>query len=598
MGVVAEGGYGTGVNPTGTDFPFIREVAGAERLFSDMYLGHRVESAVLPLRVTDISGFQQPPVSSRADILVVDANDDVVFDSTTSTAYRYVNWSSRFRIHEWLTSSAVCRVVQHTGQNDLEDVIVYPSSQTLSNAILDERVSELWPKEVTKIIVNGNQIQGNVEIVGGYNFNTSLYGINKLEGSPHVNSIFVGAPPGGGEGLTPGCEEEATQTPPVRRINQIGPSDTGAFSLMANECLWLTRPGTVYTDGNKTKISFDLESINKKGMMLKNNCLPCCSCNDFVNTYKAIRRLYDTYSELGSRSAVLRDQHAENITRWLAQKTCRESSPVKISLLPFSLREDSCVKVAVGICNSYEACRGELEVDLNFQTPTGLAGYINPETVFVYDSNGSKAVNYTLEGTWPDYRVRWDVVESQRLAKIKFDVVFARTPQITWDGYFSMLDGPHGNVVLDGRFIVMYNNVISKSTYALMGTVNYVDAVASLASGYRVETILEKRTRSTTNVIAFMGPGATSPMNEWRWSIITNPSSSSVKPYSLRVIYDKTGTWGSKYTGRLYTDVIIPPTFGPKVVSGDYVTLNVDAKLNEQPLDYGTASETVGLKVS
>jgi hypothetical protein len=87
-------------------------------------------------------------------------------------------------------------------------------------------------------------------------------------------------------------------------------------------------------------------------------------------------------------------------------------------------------------------------------------------------------------------------------------------------------------------------------------------------------------------------------MNEWSWSIITNPSSSSVKPYSLRVIYDKTGTWGSKYTGRLYTDVIIPPTFGPKVVSGDYVTLNVDAKINEQPLDYGTASETVGLKVS
>lgn len=597
MGVVAEGGYGVSVNPTGTNFPFIREVSGAERLFADMYLGHRVESAVLPLRVTDISGFQQPPVASRADILIIDANNDVVFDSTTSTNYRYVNWSSRFRIHEWITDSAVCRVVQHTGQNDPEDVIVYPSSQTLVNAVLDERVSELWPKEVSKIVINGNDIQGDVEIVGGYNFTTSLYNVVKSGGKERINSIFVAAAPGSGEGLTPGCEEEATQTPPIRRINQVGPSETGAFALMANECLWFARPGTTYTSGNTRKISLDLENENKKGMMLKNNCLPCCSCDDFVNTYQAIRRLYNTYAELGRRAAVLRDQHSENITRWLSQKTCRESRPVKISLLPFKLREDSCVKVAVGICNSYESCRGELEVDLNFQTPSGLTGFINPETVFAYDSNGAKATNYTLEGDWPDYRVKWPVVESQRLAKIKFDVVFSRPPQITWDGYFSMLDAPHGNVVLDGRFLVMYNNVISKSTYALMGTVNYVDAAASLASGYRVETILEKKTIASTNVNSFM-LGSPASMTPWRWTIITDPSSSSVKPYSLRVIYDKTGTWGSKYSGRLYTDVIIPPTFGPKVVSSDYVTLNVDAKLNEQPLDYGTASETVGLKVS
>jgi hypothetical protein len=596
MGVVAEGGYGTGVNPAGTHFPFISEVSGLERLLADMYLGHRVESAVLPLRLSQIHNMTQPPSGSRADLVVVDDDSNVVFDSTTATDYRTYNFSTRLKIHEWLTDEAVCRVVQHTGQHDSEDVIVYPTSQYPTDAILDERVSELWPKQVYKFKVNNQYISGDVEFLGGYNFTTRLSSINRASGNERTNQIIVSAEGGTGEGFTPGCDEEDLINPPIKRINQVSPTEKGDFVMTANECLSLVNPGTTYTDGEGKKIIFDLDQLGKKGFMLKNSCQPCCTCDDFVNTYKGIQRLYDSYAELGRRSAVLRDKHAENISRWLAQKQCRESSIVKLSVLPFNIREDSCAKIAVGICNSYQACRGEIQLELEFETPTGLSGFINKETVYIYDAGGAAAENYTLEGSWPNYVVRWPVIESQRLAKIKFDIVFSRAPVITWDSQFVFLDGPSGNVVLDGRMMVMLESLSTKDKYSLLITTNKVDAAKTLAAGYRVEDILQKTTSSGISVTTFKSGGFSSK-DGFFWEILTNPSSSSVKPYSLRLKYDKSVNFAGKYSGRLYTDSIIPPIFGPKITSADYLTVNATALLNNVPITYGTASTTVGLKV-
>ena len=595
MGVVAEGGYGTGVNPTGTHFPFIREVASIKGLFTDMYLGHKVTSAVLPLRLSIISGFVQPPTGSRANVVIVDANGDTVFNSAAVVDYRYADWSSRFRIHEWLADDAICRVVQHSGQNDAEDVIGYPSSQTLTNAILDERVTELWPDSVTKLIVNNQEITGDVEIISGYNFTTSLTSVERGGGAARVNNVVVGAEAGTGDGFTPGCTEEELLAPPIRRINQIKPSEAGDFTFTATECLWLANPGSTYVDGTDTKISFDLEAAGKKGFILKNSCQPCCTCDDFVNTYKAIQNLYDTYAALGQRSAVLRDKHAENISRWLSQKTCRESSIVKLSVLPFNIREDSCAKIAVGICNGYQACRGEMELELNFETPTGLSGFVNNETVFIYDSGGAQAESYELEGAWPDYKIRWPVIESQRLAKIKFDMVFSRVPDITWDSSFVFLDKPNGNVVLDGRMMVMFDSLSTKSTYSILITTNRVDPVKTLTAGYRVEDILQKATATGITVANFK-TGVYASLGGYSWTVLTSPSTSSVKPYSLKLVYDKTVSFSGKYSGRLYADVIIPPIFGPKINSSDYVTINAQAKINEVDMVNGSASLTVGLK--
>jgi hypothetical protein len=300
-----------------------------------------------------------------------------------------------------------------------------------------------------------------------------------------------------------------------------------------------------------------------------------------------------------------------NVERWQAQKTCREASPVKLTAIPYIVKDDSCLKVAVGVCNSYEACRGEFTVDINFNTPAGLKGYINPDSIFAYDSSGYNAENYTLEGSWPNYKARWPIVDSQRLAKIKFDMSFSRDPKVVWDGYFKLLDGPAGNVVMDGRFVVLFDDVAAKTTYSVVGSVFWTDPESTATQGARVDRLVDKTfppgssSASGVSVSSFINNTYTT-LGNWSWEVISHPTSVSVKPYTLRLKFDNTGTWFVRdanrnkkqvYSGRLYADTLISPTFVSKVQSGDYATVDITAKLNGDTIAHGTLSETVGLKV-
>lgn len=610
MPVVPEGGYGVSVNPKGTHFPFIREVSGVHRLFADMYLGHSKTDVVLPLRISQIRGFTQPSsfssseivpsesseAGNRAEVFILDATDSVVFDSTLGD-YRYELWSDRFGIHEWRTDTAICRIVQHIGQHDLEDVESYPYSQTLTNAILDERVSEIWPKKINKFKVNNTSITGDVNFYGGYNFVTTLSSTAITNGSRRVNSIFVAAEAGAGEGQFPGCPEQSEIT--IKRINQVTPDDSGSFVFTATDCIWLNREGTTAQVGGVRNITFN----NPNSIHITNNCLPCCSCDDFMNTYRGIRRLYEKFKALGVRANSVRNTHQDNIDRWLAQKDCREAAPIKLSMLPYTVKDDSCVKIAMGVCNTYESCRGEYQVDITFNTPAGLQGFINPETVYAYDSSGYSAENYILEGTWPNFKAKWPVLEKQSLAKLKFDMSFTRSPEPLWDSTFNLLDGPNGKPVMTGKYLVMLDGA---SSYTIVATIFWTDVAETAKRGVRVERLVHKSTVSGVNM-ASMITGGFRNLGSWNWIMLSQPTSITVKPYTIKLKHDASGGWTIKdpntgedvvvYTGRLYADTLVNPIFVSKVDPGDYVTLDIEAKLNGQTVAYGTLSETVGLKL-
>ena len=612
MSVVPEGGYGVGVNPKGTHFPFIREVSGIRRLFSDMYLGHKVKTAVLPLRLSYIRGFTQPPeissssevvssisseAGSRAELRVVDAGDNLIFDSSEGD-YRYELWSSRFAIHEWITDSAVCRVIQHVGQHDLEDVLSYPHSQTLTNAILDERVSEIWPSQVTSLVVNGTKLTGAVTFRGGYNFSNTLSSTTITNGLARVNSVFISAEAGAGEGQVPGCPEQAADLP-IRRINQIGPDDSGSFVFSGTDCMWLNRTGSTAVAGGTRTITFD----DSTAINITNNCLPCCSCDDFMNTYRGVRRIYEKFKALGLRADAVRNKHQENVDRWIVQKECREAAPIKLATIPYRINDDSCVKVSMGVCNTYDTCRGEYQVDINFSALPGLQGFINPETIYAYDSAGYKAESYTLEGVWPNFKARWPVLERQSLAKLKFDMSFTRAPQPLWDGAFPVLDAPGGNTVMTGRYLVVKD---SSSSYSIVASIFWTDVLETINRGVKVERLVSKVSVSGVPISSMLA-GSFTNLGSWNWQIMSQPSSISVKPYTARLKHDASGIWSYKnpntnkdvivYTGRLYADTRIAPTFVSKLLAGDYIKVDVAAKLNGQPVAYGTLSETTGLKV-
>lgn len=602
MGVVAEGGYGTGVNPNGVYFPFISEVSGAERLFADMYLGHRVKTAVLPLRVTVISGFTQPVTTSRAEMTVVDASGSVVFNSTSAGEYRGVNWGGRLRIHEWISDDAVLRVVQHTGQNDTEDVIVYPSSQTLSNAVLDERASELWPDEVLTFIVNGYPIKGDVEFVGGYNFETKLNSINRSSGKPHVNKVYVSAEPGSGLGREEGCV--GTTDYPVRSINGVKPKNDGSLIVSATNCLFFVNPGQVVPQNGKNHINYQFTN----GLLLKNSCLPCCSCDDFVNTYQGIRSLYDRYSALGTRATNSRNQHASNVERWTNQKGCRESDPIKINIMPFKVSDVYGFKIGAGVCNIEPGCRGELTLDLNFEAPNALRGYINKDTLFAYSGSGYNPEEYQVLGDWPNYQVKWLNSRGQSLSKLKLDITFTRMPassEISWEGIVPLLY-ENGDLALEARTTIIpragYHTVINDFTT--------VDSEQTLSYGYKINQSIYKE-QYTMDF-----PDWTLSSNLLRFTLLRESNSTAVKPFSLIPYLKNSGEDPSKLTqlsilagtgvikktvfyGKVYVKpgTIIFPKYDPKIKSNDYVKITATAKLNDEIISNGVKTVTRSLKV-
>ena len=602
MGVVAEGGYGTGVNPNGVYFPFISEVFGAERLFADMYLGHRVKTVVLPLRVTVISGFTQPVTTSRAEMTVVDASGSVVFNSTSAGEYRGVNWGGRLRIHEWISDDAVLRVVQHTGQNDTEDVIVYPSSQTLSNAVLDERASELWPDEVLTFIVNGYPIKGDVEFVGGYNFETKLNSINRSSGKPHVNKVYVSAEPGSGLGREEGCV--GTTDYPVRSINGVKPKNDGSLIVSATNCLFFVNPGQVVPQNGKNHINYQFTN----GLLLKNSCLPCCSCDDFVNTYQGIRSLYDRYSALGTRATNSRNQHASNVERWTNQKGCRESDPIKINIMPFKVSDVYGFKIGAGVCNIEPGCRGELTLDLNFEAPNALRGYINKDTLFAYSGSGYNPEEYQVLGDWPNYQVKWLNSRGQSLSKLKLDITFTRMPassEISWEGIVPLLY-ENGDLALEVRTTIIpragYHTVINDFTT--------VDSEQTLSYGYKINQSIYKE-QYTMDF-----PDWTLSSNLLRFTLLRESNSTAVKPFSLIPYLKNSGEDPSKLTqlsilagtgvikktvfyGKVYVkpETIIFPKYDPKIKSNDYVKITATAKLNDEIISNGVKTVTRSLKV-
>jgi len=427
---VADNGRPTGVSYSGTDFPFVTPSADVKGLFADFHLGHRVADAVLPLRVKWLSGFRQPTSAASSesgssssglpdsthdsDLLVVDAADRVVFDSTKAYAYKANDWDDRFRIHEWISDDAVCKVVQHTAGPD--GYGEYPNQWTPERAVLDERCSEVWPRQVLAFKVNGQLITGPVEIQGGYNVDAVLTETVDKPGKPYRNLVTVTAEPGLGEGLFPSCQEPELS---IRRINQQSPDQHHNLLLAANACYWLERPAVV-SGGLATPTLLN-------GLKVNNDCRPCCECDDFVNTYMGIRKLYDKYKEIGVRSNTVRSQYVENRDRWLNDKQCRADHPARVSFLPYYPKGGY---ISAGYCNSEGACLAKLKLEIEFDTNLPFTGKVKKSTVLWYPTDGGQPEFYTLGGAWPKYYAIWEPVDTARLARVKF--------QMKWD------DAPHG----------------------------------------------------------------------------------------------------------------------------------------------------------
>jgi hypothetical protein len=402
VSITPQGGRGTGVNPEGTDYPFVNPQDDVRGILADAFLAHEVAEVQLPLRLTKMTNFDAglPGTgcslsTDRPDVVIKDATGRVICDTSfvSAAGYRETDFGTRLRIHEWTLTDDVqfenkafiCRIVQHTDFGEAEDVYCIEHTIYPENAELDERVSQLLPKRVRSITVNTTKFKENIGITTGYNlglFEGDDVRTDTVNAAPTVavpgaafpfpsaailrphSRITLSAAPGDGLGRYPGCVDDDRI---LRRINGVEPQgdvddngnpliNSGNFLVHADSCYYARPPITL---PGPTRTASTLK--------IGNDCGTCCECVEFSNTYKALANLAGTYKNLGVSAEATRDLHKANQLRWTAEKDCRARHPLRLAVADrVDASGTTTIAVTGSICNMTDECRYNIVLKLCF----------------------------------------------------------------------------------------------------------------------------------------------------------------------------------------------------------------------------------------
>lgn len=411
--VLPDGGDSTGVSPGGSNYPFISSDAVITWLIADAYLAHRKTDAVLPLSITWLYGFDRavncgttipgssvgsdPTPQHLVEVLIVDAIGAVTFDSTVAAFYSARAFGDRLLIHEWRTSTAVCRIVQHTAVAQLADALSIPRSIVVAAGVLDARVSELLSHRVESLgtLPAIGTISTDIVLVEGYNV-AATTALPATEGLRRVTEVTISGTPGGGLGRSPGCATAATT---VRSIDGVTPDATGNLAMVADGCHWLRRaPG----DASSLQLGYD--------------CKPCCDCPDYENLQLGILGAWSLYSDSAVVAAAVVTEFEADIARWAAQKACREARVVRINAVAVG----GYVQVAVSLCNTTSRCLFGPTVSVDMTSVTLTTISVDPAATILVDTFGYSTA-YALDASVPNrLTATWPLVAPQSVVAVHF----------------------------------------------------------------------------------------------------------------------------------------------------------------------------------
>lgn len=485
----AYGRQGIGVvqPQSGLDYPLVGVPSPDIRyLLADAYLSYddpadynrQLDSLVPPFRIVWLYGVGSLP-SSRpkgmpapvhaVDLLVVDANNCVVFDSTVATEFYARRWTERLNIYGWTGDNGTMFIVAHTKWGETADPnmtpVEYLEHIAPDHAVLDERAVERRPKRVKSLRVLSSQFSGShVQFVEGYNMGIAHEGTfmrgNGLRATQRIN---FDASPGNGLGVYPGCDPQPLL---IRQVNNIRPNAHGDLYMAASECYYVRQPSTIVGTSPPQAI------LTPATLQFGNDCGPCCACEDYVATANYMNRTRDKYAVVGNQFGGIRDQYHENRERWLASKCCYERFPLRLVVQP-----QTCPLLDVGgqFCNLTDHCVGGLLLNFHVRTisstgtgfytvkfTTGVSGSLRSSSSLASlgssrSSSSAYSVSdcqdtplseevpgfthirgqtyksprrsggqerYEMGGAHPDYTAFWDIVEPSQSVWVRFRLRF------------------------------------------------------------------------------------------------------------------------------------------------------------------------------
>lgn len=345
----------------GSSYPFRAPVpASIQYLLCDFWLSYPDDQCgyVLPLQVTTLNGFDT--TEDLKQIVVSDANGTVVFDTATSVTSIFNAWGRSLMTLFFKNATCALRCTMHTvpppwAPDTTYAAVIHP------NAVLDARAYQRVPRRVRSITVGSRRFTGTPLILsGGYNMGLATAMPASTDGGRKTSAVTLNATPGLGLGQTDACGDAATN---VLQISNIKPDANGNLTFDMDGCYRLQRPVTITNTNPRTAAL-----TNPSALQLFNDCAPCCSCQDFVNTYNGVRKLFNTYQALGAQAEAVRDQFQLNIDRWNAQKTCRQANNLKLVLNP---EANGVLFVGALDCNTTTCCAVPLVMRTTFEYYSG-----------------------------------------------------------------------------------------------------------------------------------------------------------------------------------------------------------------------------------
>lgn len=430
----------------GQAYPFVDPPDEVRYLLGDFWLSYPDDDDgyELPLRVSSLDGFDQ--AGGPKDLIVVDDEGTVVFDTSTATSRTAGAWGRGLVTLRWSAGETVARTTMRTVPPPWEAGRAWSPSIALGvPAELNARCYQRLPRRVRSITVGVARFDsGNLVVSGGFNCRVTADvpsatqfsvpavagGSSSTDGGRRAHTVSIRAQPGDGLGTVQGCADVVRA---INRFNGVSPTVNGDFLIDALGCYRLQRPVRVTsTDPRTVEPHVDGASAESAAatLQLHNDCGPCCSCDDFINTYEGLRRLVDRYATLGRHAEAARDQYAANVARWNAQAVCRAAHPLKLTLNA----EPRGVLFVGGLwCNPTDCCLTQFFLRTTFEyfrdgLPVDAAGEVTfrcRENYRAGADTGYAEVQYQPGVQWPVMDHHFDAADPHGVSRFRNRMQFS-----------------------------------------------------------------------------------------------------------------------------------------------------------------------------
>lgn len=384
-------------------------------------------------------------------IRIKDANDVTVFDSAECVK-TISNWGDYYVI-QWIGTSgasvgSLCRLVGRSAvhltinsawvtTSALRDVFTVTvsystpyslptyanSGATFDGLILDPMTATVRPPRLDSVTVGTETItDATINISPGYNAAWRSVAAPQRAGAIPNSKIYVDLLGGGGLGFPPDCN---STSPLLRYLGGVGADQYGGIRLSATDC---------YSAYVSAPIVNDVAEPPAATITLRNDCKPCYECSAFESVYTAMRVMNDRLLVLGGRGDAINNTYNLMRARWLKEKACRESKPVRVMLLGSDAGGgNTWVTAVVTFGNSAGTCLGRVGINLHWNLSAGVSiPSLDITQTRRYLAQAGRPQPYTLGGAWPDYTGSWDYVPAGNAVRVKAVFLFPAAAAGSW----------------------------------------------------------------------------------------------------------------------------------------------------------------------